>query len=273
MCSVVTTGAFNSRSRVNKWLPAGPPKIPNSCWTRHNVHVAGVQEVGGAPVRIQVLLLNLEANDVRILVAALDVIDRHREAAALGMPRRHRSQQVGGKRGDAAFARQVVAEKRNGSNAWRSFHGTGLRGIDESLASILCLPSIAIGSFLALDTTRRPWHGGEAFWADRLFAVDAGSEAAVVNPPQCGLHLAQQSGLAVYVSDRQIAFRRILNLVHLVRALLDGDAVPVSQYPHQFGLFSFEDLLDPAFCRCYRSQRSSFVRNLLLSLGTGWSIT
>ena len=33
MWSVVTTGAFNSRSRVNKWLPAGPPKIPNSCWT------------------------------------------------------------------------------------------------------------------------------------------------------------------------------------------------------------------------------------------------
>ena len=31
--SVVTTGAFNSRSRVNKWLPAGPPNIPNSCWT------------------------------------------------------------------------------------------------------------------------------------------------------------------------------------------------------------------------------------------------
>ena len=30
---VVTTGAVNPRSSVNKWLPAGPPKIPNSCWT------------------------------------------------------------------------------------------------------------------------------------------------------------------------------------------------------------------------------------------------
>ena len=29
----IETGAFNSRSRANKWLPAGPPKIPNSCWT------------------------------------------------------------------------------------------------------------------------------------------------------------------------------------------------------------------------------------------------
>ena len=90
---------------------------------RHNVHLAGVQEVGGAPVRTQVLLLNLEANDVRIPIAALDVIDRHREASAFRMARRHRSQQVGRKRGDAAFARQVVAEKRDGSNAGLSSHG------------------------------------------------------------------------------------------------------------------------------------------------------
>ena len=90
---------------------------------RDNVHVAGVQEVGGAPVRTQVLLLNLEANHVRISIAALDVIDRHREASALGMPRRHRSQQVGRKRGDAAFARQVVAEKCDGSNAGLRSHG------------------------------------------------------------------------------------------------------------------------------------------------------
>ena len=89
---------------------------------RDNVHVAGVQEVGGAPVRIQVLLLNLETNDVRILIATLDVIDRHGEAPALGMPRCHSPKQVGCKRGNAAFARQVVAEKRDGSNAGGYFH-------------------------------------------------------------------------------------------------------------------------------------------------------
>ena len=37
---------------------------------RDDVHVAGVQEVGGAPVRTQILLLNLEANGFRILVAS-----------------------------------------------------------------------------------------------------------------------------------------------------------------------------------------------------------
>ena len=52
---------------------------------RNDIHVAGVQEDGRAPVRIQVLLLDLEADDVRILIAPLDVVHRHREAAALGM--------------------------------------------------------------------------------------------------------------------------------------------------------------------------------------------
>jgi hypothetical protein len=76
---------------------------------RDNVHVARVQEVGGAPVRFQILLLNLEANHVRIPIAPLDVIDRHREAVALGLVRRHRPEQIGCKRGNAALARQIVA--------------------------------------------------------------------------------------------------------------------------------------------------------------------
>jgi hypothetical protein len=33
---------------------------------RDHGHVAGIQEVGGAPVRIQIPLLDLKANDVRI---------------------------------------------------------------------------------------------------------------------------------------------------------------------------------------------------------------
>ena len=89
---------------------------------RDNVHVARVQEVGRAPVRFQILLLNLEADGVRIPIAPLDVIDRHGEAVALGLVRRHRSQQVGCKRGNAALARQVVSEKRDGSSAGGCVH-------------------------------------------------------------------------------------------------------------------------------------------------------
>ncbi len=32
--SVVTTGILSSRSSASRWLPAGPPKIPNSCCTQ-----------------------------------------------------------------------------------------------------------------------------------------------------------------------------------------------------------------------------------------------
>jgi hypothetical protein len=40
------------------------------------------------------------------------------------------------------------------------------RGADESLAhKVRFLLAVPIGSVLALDTTRRPWHGREPFWA------------------------------------------------------------------------------------------------------------
>src|SRR5512146_3180833 len=120
---------------------------------------------------------------------------------------------------------------------------SGSRGIDEKLAHIRCLPSVPIGSVLALDTTRRPWHGRDTFGAYLRLAINANSKAAVLNPSQCGFHLAQQGGLAVHVTNRQIAFRRILDLIHLIRALLDGDISALSPHPRQIRLFSFEDLL------------------------------
>jgi hypothetical protein len=63
-----------------------PAKNSELVLERDNVHVAGVQKASGTPVRPPILLLNLEANDVRIVVAWFDVVDRHREAAALGRP-------------------------------------------------------------------------------------------------------------------------------------------------------------------------------------------
>src|ERR1022692_2261978 len=78
---------------------------------RHHVYVARVQVVSRAPVRFQVLLLDLATNHVRISIAACDVIDRHCKALAFGMTRGYRSQQIGRKGGNAAFARQVIAEK------------------------------------------------------------------------------------------------------------------------------------------------------------------
>ena len=108
----------------------------------------------------------------------------------------------------AGGSSNVDGERRAGR---RTAHS---RRIDESLAygfrSFLPIP---VGSVLALDTTRRPWHGSEAFWADRQLALNTDSKAAVVNPTQCGFYLTQQAGLSVHVSHRQISFRRILNPV------------------------------------------------------------
>ena len=78
------------------------------------------------------------------------------------------------------------------------------------------------------------------------FAIDAGSKTAIVNAPQCGFYLTQQTRLPVDVSNRQIPFRRILNLIHLIRALLDRDTIPIAQYPSQLRLFSYENLFDSA---------------------------
>ena len=59
------------------------------------------------------------------------------------------------------------------------------RGMDERLVEgFRSLLPIAIGRLLALDTTLRPRHGREAFGADRLLALNAGSKAAIANALQ-----------------------------------------------------------------------------------------
>jgi hypothetical protein len=76
-----------------------------------DVHVADVEEIRGAQIGRQVLLLNLEANHFRVFVATFDVVDRHRETLALRMRGRDGRKQVGSERSDAALARQMVADK------------------------------------------------------------------------------------------------------------------------------------------------------------------
>jgi len=118
-----------------------------------------------------------------------------------------------------------------------------LRRVEESrrqrFGSFLATP---VGDLLALDTARRPRHRCEALGADRRFALQTRSKAALVYPMQCFPHITQERGVAVHVSNRHISFGRILNFIHLVRALLDRDAFPLSQYVSQLVLFKFENL-------------------------------
>ena len=100
----------------------GPAENAELVLQADDVHVADVEEVRGAQIGRQVLLLNLEANHFRVLVATRNVIDRHGEALALGMHGRYGGKQVRRERGNAALAWQVVANKRDLANSRSFFH-------------------------------------------------------------------------------------------------------------------------------------------------------
>ena len=100
----------------------GPAENAELVLQADDVHVADVEEVRGAQIGRQVLLLNLEANHFRVLVATWNVVDRHREALALRDARCDGGKQVGRERGNAALARQVVADKSDLANFGILFH-------------------------------------------------------------------------------------------------------------------------------------------------------
>ncbi len=85
-------------------------------------HIDGVhvEEVGGAPVGGEVRLGDLEADAGRIVVPCADLVHRQDEAVGVGGLVRDRVREVRGERGDAALARRVVAEHRNGPDGGRA---------------------------------------------------------------------------------------------------------------------------------------------------------
>jgi hypothetical protein len=124
--------------------------------------------------------------------------------------------------------------------------------IFKTLAEIRRVPlPKPFGSLLAVDTTERPRHRREPLCVDRRFAVNAGSKAAVVNSSQRCFHIPQQVGATIHVPNRQVSLVSMLNLVHVVRAFLDGDAISRSYYLNELGLLLFECLLEPTYrCGC-----------------------
>ncbi len=87
----------NQRQHMAAGWPAVNPKLVLNA---DNVHVADVDEVRRALVGRKILLDDFETDDVGILVAFLDIINRHREARALRVPRRYSRKQVGREGGD-----------------------------------------------------------------------------------------------------------------------------------------------------------------------------
>jgi len=92
----------------------------------NHVHIRDVQKIRRTQIRRQVLFRNLEAHLCRVIVSTREVIDRHDEALHRRKLRRHRATQVGRERGNAAFPRQIIAEKRDLAD--------GRCGLHESLA-------------------------------------------------------------------------------------------------------------------------------------------
>ncbi|HWR54665.1 MAG TPA: hypothetical protein VN428_26390 [Bryobacteraceae bacterium] len=89
----------------------GPAENAELMLQADDVHIADVEEVRRAQIGRQVLLLNFEANHLRVLVATGNVVHRHGEALALWVCASDGGKQVGRERSNAAFARQMVANK------------------------------------------------------------------------------------------------------------------------------------------------------------------
>ena len=115
-------GHFQFANQRQQMAPGGPAVNPKLVLNADDVHVADVEEVRRALVGGEILLFYFKTHDAGILVPLLDIIDRHRKALALGVLRRHRGEQVGREGGDAALARQIVAEKGDLANFRFCFH-------------------------------------------------------------------------------------------------------------------------------------------------------
>ena len=77
------------------------------------IYIVGMQEVGGAEIRVDILLRQFKSNAGRIGIAALDVVDGQGNARCSTVFGGDGLTQVGGERGDAALARQIITDEPN----------------------------------------------------------------------------------------------------------------------------------------------------------------
>src|ERR1051325_6778710 len=102
----------------------------------HNIDIADIEEVRGAQIGRKILFFNLEANDIRVIIALFDVVHRDRKALAGRVFVSHRGKQVGSKCCDAALTRQIVPDESNPSD-FRTFDHDILPYAPGGLVSVL----------------------------------------------------------------------------------------------------------------------------------------
>jgi hypothetical protein len=86
----------------------------------------------------------------------------------------------------------------------------------------------AVGDFLAPDAERRPWHRRQTLGADVLFTLDTYAEVTLRDEAQRSADVPQQIGVAVQITDHQLALGGVLHFIESIGALFDGDAVAIA---------------------------------------------
>src|ERR1035437_4254793 len=133
-----------------------PAENPELVLQADHIGTADVEEIRCPQIGGQVLFLDFEANFRRILVTALEVVNRHRKAVGPGLGSDHRRPEVGGEGGDAAFARQVTAKESDLPDlrgcvhklkAWSTF------AEKQSLSPGMC--TLSRGSEVGLDLGKK----------------------------------------------------------------------------------------------------------------------
>ncbi len=102
---------FQLAQQRQHMTPRRPSENPKLVLQTDDVCVADVQKIRSSLIRRQILFLDFKSHHLRIFVSPFDVVHRHSEAFVSGKFRRHGRQDIRRERRDAAFARQVVAEK------------------------------------------------------------------------------------------------------------------------------------------------------------------
>jgi hypothetical protein len=87
-----------------------------------DIHIRDVQKIRRTQIRGEVLLGDLKAHFRRIIIAISQIVHGHDETLHGGKFLGHGAAQIGGERGDAAFARQIITEERDFTDIRSCWH-------------------------------------------------------------------------------------------------------------------------------------------------------
>jgi hypothetical protein len=105
----------------------GPAEDAKLVLHTKGIHPGDVEEIGGAQIRRQILLGDLETDLRRVIVAVLEVVHRHDRTLNGRKRGRDGAAQVRREGGNAAFARQVISEERDFAETIRFDRAHGVR--------------------------------------------------------------------------------------------------------------------------------------------------